>query len=78
MLMEYCERLSNCPFYNRKLKSLPALAEGFKRMYCFKTTPRCARFILFNTLGAEKVPFDLFPNDFDKAEMIIEEEKVKH
>ena len=32
--MEYCERLAICPFFNERLKALPATAEGFKKRYC--------------------------------------------
>ena len=71
--MEYCERLETCPFFNEKLKALPATAEGFKRMYCFKSDPNCARYIVLKALGSEKVPYELYPNELDKAEKIIEE-----
>ena len=73
--MEYCERFSNCPFYAEKLKDLPAMAEGFRKMYCFNVKPNCARYILLKELGPDKVPVGLFPNDFETAKDIIEKEK---
>jgi len=74
--MEYCERLSSCPFYNEKLKDLPAMAEGFKKMYCFNIKPNCARYILLKALGPEKVPVELFPNEIEKPKLSSKKKKA--
>jgi hypothetical protein len=74
--VESCDRLSTCSFFNVKLKELPATAEGFKKRFCCKRDPKCARDMVFRALGsAEKVPTDLFPNEFDRARKIVESEK---
>ena len=70
-MMERCERLETCSFYNEKLKTLPAMAAGFKRMYCYKQVPKCARYKVFKSCSADAVPVELFPNDFETADGII-------
>jgi hypothetical protein len=73
--MANCELLLACPFYNEKLKALPGLAEGLKKLYCFVEKPVCARYMIAKALGREKVPLDLFPNEIEKAENIIAREQ---
>ena len=71
--MERCDRLDKCSFYNEKMKHLPALAEGFKVRYCFNKNPNCARYKVLNQCGEENIPFDLFPNEFERASRIIDD-----
>ncbi len=69
--MSNCPLLAGCPFYNDKMDSKPALANMYKRNYCEGTYDNCARWKVANTLGREAVPADLFPNQIDRLEHIL-------
>ncbi|RKD21395.1 hypothetical protein SAMN02745883_01211 [Caminicella sporogenes DSM 14501] len=69
--MPNCPSLSSCPFFNDKMCSRPALAEMYKKRYCKGNYEICARFKVSKALGKEHVPNDLFPNQSDKAENLI-------
>ena len=69
--MSKCELLEACPFYKDKMDDYPAGVYAMRRRYCYKDNSRCARYLIFKTLGREKVPKDLFPNDNNRAELII-------
>ena len=69
--MADCECLPTCIFFNDKMKNKPASAEQFKRNYCRGDNKDCARFQVFQALGKENVPTDLFPNQPDRAKKII-------
>jgi hypothetical protein len=43
----------------------------YKTSYCRDDNSKCARFRVFSALGREKVPADLYPNDLDVANQII-------
>ncbi|NWF75336.1 MAG: hypothetical protein HXY53_01955 [Nitrospirae bacterium] len=66
-----CECLKNCPFFNDKMANMPATAQMYKKRYCLDNNSECARYIVFKTLGRDKVPIDLFPNDLKKAKNLI-------
>jgi len=55
---------------------MPATANMMKKRYCLNDNLQCARYTVFKALGREKVPKDLFPNQIEKAQEIIEREKV--
>jgi hypothetical protein len=70
--MAECECLSGCPFFNDKMKEMPALAQMYKTKYCRNgENADCARHMVKVALGKEKVPADLYPNQIDKAKAII-------
>jgi hypothetical protein len=71
--MSDCPSLSTCPFFNDKMKDMPATAAVIKRNYCQDDNSKCARFLVAKTLGKEKVPSDLYPVNLDKANIIIKE-----
>lgn len=70
--MPECPRLVRCPFFNDKLQSMPAIANMAKASYCrsglFET---CARFRVAHALGSEAVPANLFPDQIERAESIL-------
>ena len=70
--MAECKLLKGCPFFNDKLKEMPALADQYKRKYCLGDHTGCARFIVFSKLGKSAVPPDLFPNQQPRARQIIQ------
>ena len=74
--MAECECLSLCPFFHDKLKNMPAMAEIYKRKYCKGDSTDCARHQVFEKLGSENVPDDLFPNQNEKAVRILSSYKT--
>ena len=69
--MADCELLPACPFFNDKIPIDSIMGKVYKRKYCKGLNTRCARYTVFEALGREKVPLDLYPHMYDKAKMII-------
>lgn len=69
--MSDCELLDICKFFNEFLPSMKSVARTLKESYCLGDNSECARFLVYKELGVEAVPKDLFPNDLEKAELII-------
>jgi len=73
--MEACKLLAGCPFFNDKMPIESGMGRLYKQNYCEGDFNKCARFKVATTAGREKVPVDLYPNMFDRAENIIKENK---
>lgn len=71
--MADCECLSACPFFNDRMADKPATSELMKKQYCRDNYASCARYLVFKALGKEAVPPDLFPNNRERAEKIIDD-----
>ncbi|MCE1251925.1 MAG: hypothetical protein LWX83_00075 [Anaerolineae bacterium] len=71
--MAECECLSGCIFFNDKMADKPATSEMLKRRYCLGDSRECARFMVRASLGKDKVPGNLYPNQKDKALELIKE-----
>ena len=71
--MQNCEMLPTCPFFNDKMSKQPATAQSMKTRYCMGGNSLCARYLVVKTLGKEKVPANLFPNQMDKAKNLIDQ-----
>jgi len=69
--MADCELLSKCIFFNDKMSNKPGTAEMMKKDKCRGNKQNCARYMVFSKLGRENVPSDLFPNQVEKAKIII-------
>lgn len=69
--MADCELIQGCIFFNNKMQDMPATAELLKNKYCKNAFTACARHMVFKALGRLSVPPDLFPQQADKAEKII-------
>lgn len=70
--MLQCECLPTCPFFNDKMKEKTAMAQIYKDKYCLGGYKNeCARYIVRERLGKEKVPTDLYPNQKDIALKLI-------
>jgi hypothetical protein len=69
--MAECELVLKCPFFNDKMANLPATAQKIKNRLCLADNTECARHMIFVKLGRERVPFDLFPHQLDKARQIL-------
>jgi hypothetical protein len=73
--MANCEKLSSCAFFNETLPNMPITAQYLRNRYCLYNYLDCARYIVSQTLGKDKVPPDLFPEELTKAERIIAQHK---
>ena len=71
ILMVECKSLSGCIFFNDKMPNMPTTANLFKQEYCKTNFKACARFIVSKTLGKLSLPNDLFPNQEEKAKILI-------
>ncbi len=70
--MAWCECLAKCPFFNEVMSKLTATSGVMMRRYCpGDDKEKCARYMVFKSLGREKVPVDLCPNEIDFARETI-------
>jgi hypothetical protein len=69
--MANCELIEKCLFFNDKMGNKPSMAEMYKKKYCREDNSVCARHMVFEAMGKEKVPSNLFPNQADEAKRII-------
>ena len=67
-----CEKLEGCPFFNEKMKNMPATAAGYKRKFCLGDNSACARFIVSEKLGPIEELKSLFPNQHDRVKQILD------
>lgn len=65
--MDKCEFIESCNF-NKNGNN-----EELKKAYCDNEPLRCARFMIYQSLGESKVPDDLMPDEKMKAYEIIAE-----
>jgi len=69
--MADCECLPRCPFFNEQMSDMPATVEMYKRKYCRGDNSQCGRYIVFQALGRERVPPDLYPHEHDRAQELL-------
>jgi len=69
--MAQCELVQGCFFTMDFSNNMPSRLAVIKRTYCNKDFVKCARFMVFNSHGMEKIPNDLDPSDVELAERII-------
>lgn len=66
-----CDCLAGCPFFNDRMPIDSGMGKIYKEKYCLGKFMDCARHKVKEALGKEKVPTNLYPNMFQKAEQII-------
>jgi hypothetical protein len=66
-----CKLMQTCDFFNDKMKDLPGDAHIMRVRYCMGASARCARHMVHEAAGNEKVPDDLFPDQVERARMLI-------
>lgn len=71
--MGECEFINTCPFFNDELEGRETDIEKLKNDYCRTNSLHCARYIVAITLGKERMPPNLYPDEKDRAYMIIAE-----
>jgi hypothetical protein len=74
--MAECESFPTCPFFDDQMRDMPATAEVFKAKYCRGDKSSCARYMIQTKGGGVPVPSDLFPNQAERARMIISGSRV--
>jgi hypothetical protein len=74
--MAICELTDKCYFFNEYLPTMKAVAEGLKDMYCRGDNSECARLIVYNALGVEELPPELFPNEVEKGLKLIAQKQM--
>ncbi|TLM70148.1 MAG: hypothetical protein FDZ70_09330 [Actinobacteria bacterium] len=67
-----CICLPACPFFNDRMKNMPSMSEVLKQQFCKGDWSSCARCMVFEALGREAVPPDLFPDETDRARAILD------
>lgn len=50
---------------------MPGAAKLMKNHLCRGNKLECARYMVYQKLGRPKVPPDLFPNDVERAKLIL-------
>jgi hypothetical protein len=73
--MADCELIPKCPFFNGKMREMPAIVVMYKESYCKTDNSQCARYMVITALGKEKVAATLYPNMTHTAETIIAEHR---
>ena len=68
-----CEFIEMCPFFQDKLAEKPVEIEELKEKYCRKNNLNCARFMIAQAVGKEKMPPDLYPDEKTIAYQVIAE-----
>jgi hypothetical protein len=71
LLMNDCELLEKCPFFNDKLKDMPTASDMMKKIYCQWHYKECARYKVAGVVGKDRVPSDLFPSDKERAAVLL-------
>jgi len=69
--MAECVCLPRCPFFNDRMAGMPATAQLVKTRYCLGEQDACARHMVFQKLGSDKVPADLYPTQVDRAKELL-------
>lgn len=66
-----CEHLGTCAFMEHMLRTDPLTAHTVQITYCDHDKYGCARYGLFQAVGADDVPDFLWPNDDEEALEVI-------
>lgn len=69
--MADCELLESCSFFNDKMANKSAAAEIYRNNFCRGHSEDCARYMVAKAFGSENVPADLFPNQMEKALLLM-------
>jgi len=75
--MSDCDALQGCPFFNEMMADKEGMTAIYKRRYCRGDFMQCARHMVKDALGKDRVPIDLYPNMQERARKIIEDSQ-KH
>ena len=71
--MSECELLEKCPFFKGELAEKPVEIEELKSKYCKTNNLNCARYMIAQAAGKDKMPENLYPDEKAIAYQIIAE-----
>ena len=71
--MKECELIDTCPFFQGELAEKPVEIEELKEKYCKSNNLNCARYMIVQAAGREKIPDNLYPDEKAVAYGIIAE-----
>jgi hypothetical protein len=54
------------------MAAMPTMAGMMKRHFCNDDFPHCARYLVKEKLGKERVPADLYPNQSVRAKQLLD------
>ncbi len=69
--MAKCTYWGKCPFLKEMMVGMPHATERLKKLFCDGEYTACARYTVYEALGVDAVPFDLYPSMKSRAESII-------
>ncbi|MDY6851582.1 MAG: hypothetical protein SV487_05865 [Thermodesulfobacteriota bacterium] len=74
--MADCKLIDACFFFDDMMKEAVPLADYYKNKYCREDYAACARYMVFEALGRDKVPPDLLPSESAWAKEMISNQKT--
>ncbi|MBN2081429.1 hypothetical protein JW859_04385 [bacterium] len=69
--MAKCKLLEKCPFFNDQMQGAEDMIERTKQNYCLDNFASCARYQVFDALGRDHVPADLYPFQVTRVRQIL-------
>ena len=73
-----CLIKDNCSFFNNKMRMMEERKKIIKLRFCLSIYTQCARFKVYSHFKSQhKIPADLYPNHFEQASELIQNDK-KH
>lgn len=66
-----CDKSALCPFFKKAMPNQPANTDELIKKYCEGNSLNCARAMVYDALGNDKVPADLLPEDKAAAYGVI-------
>lgn len=74
--MADCPNLEDCPFFNGFMAGRPDIASDILKVrFCMGNNAACARWRVASELGGGHVPDDMYPNQENRANAILNEAK---
>lgn len=67
-----CELVACCQFFNDKMEDMPKTAAYIKSKLCLDDYESCARYRIYIECGRKSVPSDLFPNNTEEVNKVIQ------
>ncbi len=73
LFMGECEFTEGCLFYKGGMEADESRTAELKEKYCMSNSLHCSRFLVASAVGEDSVPGDLFPDEKEKAYIVIAE-----
>jgi hypothetical protein len=69
--MATCPHIESCALHSHTLVDQPTVADIYSRLYCHGRMDVCARYMALSSLGRERIPSTLYPNQLERAARLI-------